>query len=58
MALSLMRWKNVYMIEKVTKIKNTMRGKSEDETIYSKSTKMDEGEGVINEIGGKDVDLD
>ena len=31
--------------------------KNEGETTYSTSTKIDEGNGVINERGGKDVDL-
>ena len=32
--------------------------KNECETTDSESTTMDEGKGVINERGGKDVDLD
>ena len=32
-------------------------GKNEDETTDSESTTMDEGKGVINEKGDKDVDL-
>ena len=45
------------MIELKTKIRIMMK-KNEGETTYSDSTKIDEGKGVINERGGKDVDLD
>ena len=41
------------------KIKNKYdQGKNEGETTDSDSTTMYEGKGVINERGGKDVDLD
>ena len=58
MTLSLMIWKNVYMIETITKMKNMMRKKLKMKKTDSESTIMDEGKGVIHERGGKDVDLD
>ena len=49
---------NAFMIDTITEMKNTMRKNIYYETTDAESTTMDDGRGVNNKKGGKDVDLD